>query len=581
MPKPWFHSLKLWSWLLLIGSLTFAGVHWKATVIGYYHRWTQNMHARRAAEAFERRDYEHAIIDGRRALDFDPFDIETNRIIAKSREAQGSDEAIPWRARLNIIRPGDPENSIAWARDALKAGAVETAEDALAGLKATDRTSAEYHDVAALLAIAKLNPATAESHWSTAVQLAPSSTDYRLKLAVIQANSNSEALRASSRKTLLDLAAIPEHRIVALRALIESTLTRQEFPEARKFADQLIASPDSLFSDRLRRLTVLRTQNASDAPQYLETLRDESLKDPEQLAHLLRWMNQEGLPLLVSDWVPALPPALVSRPPVCLAIAETYGRNRDWTKLRAFVEKASWKDFEHMRLAHLAHALENFGNVVAAETTWGRAITECHDKPNLLASLVRLAQSWRSDQWVEIALRRLSADERTPLWMLDAMWTVARKAGDSAELQRLSRLIVNARPKNPEARNNFIRLTLLRRGDEAATYNLAVNFFKESPKELPRAVTYSLSLFLQGRLLEAKETLAPFPESELRQPEPALYYGIYLHASGDTDKSQEFLKIARTGPLLRDEEELIGRVKRESRHNTLAPEPKLPPSAGK
>ena len=581
MPKPWFRSLKLWCWLLLVGSLTFAAVHWKGAMLGYYHRWTQNMHARRAIQAFERKDYEHAIIDGRRALDFDPFDIETNRIIAKSREAQGSDEAIPWRARLNIIRPGDVENSIAWALDALKAGAAETADDALSALKRADRNSAEYHDVAAQVAIAKLDPATAESHWSTAVRLVPSSADYRLKLAVIQANSNSEALRASSRKTLLALAEIPEHRIVALRALLESALTRREFPEAHEFADRLTSSPGSLFTDRLRRLTVLRAQDASDAPKYLETLRDESLKNPEQLAQLLRWMNQEGLPLLVSDWVPALPPEVVSRPPVCLAIAETYGRNRDWTKLRAFVDKTSWKDFEHMRLAHLSHALENFGNVVAAETTWGRAITECHDRPDLLASLVRLAQSWRSDQWVELALRRLSADERTPLWMLDAMWEVARKAGDSAELLRLSRLIVNARPKNPEARNNFIRLTLLRREDEAATHKLAAIFFKERPKELPRAVTYSLSLFLQGRLLEAKDTLASFPEPELRQPESALYYGIFLHASGDTAKSQEFLRLAHTGPLLRDEEELIARVKRESRHNTLAPEQKVPPPAKK
>lgn len=581
MPKkiagPWYRSMKLWLWLLVIISLVFAGFHWEPALLHQYHRWSQNMHARRAADAFERKDYEHAILDGRRALDFDPLDIESNRIIAKSREAQGSTEAIPWRARLNLIRPGDPENAIAWARDALNAGSIETAEAALEVLKPADRNIADYHDISARIAMAGTDPVQAESHWKEAVRLDPASEDYRLRLATLQVHSHSDAIRESAKNTLLSLIEIPRHRLTALRALIEDAINHRESSRARKLADQLISSPNARFNERLGRLTVLRTLDAPDAPEYLEQLRDESLHDPEQLSVLFRWMNHNDLPLLVSDWVPGLPDALISQPPVCLAVADAYGRDRDWPKLRAFVETAVWKDFEHVRLAHLSHALDNFGNVVAAEATWGRALAECRDRPERLAALVQLAQSWRWDAQAELTLRKLSTDDRTPLWVLDGLWEIARKSGDSEELHRLSRLIVKARPKNVAARNNFIRLSLLRRKDEGATHRLAAEFFEESPTEISRAVTHALSLFFQGRVLEAKEILRAFPDAELREPQAALYYSIFLQASGDFPMSAEFLEIARRTKLLHDEEELVARVKRESRFNTLSPLLKTPP----
>ncbi len=575
-PRPWFRTWKIWI-LALVVLLAGAGFLWRKPLLHTYRDWSKNMHARRAAQAFERKDYAHAILDGTRALEFDPFDAETNRIIAKSHEAQGSPNAIPWRARLNLVLPGDPENAIAWARDTLNAGEIDQAENALSVLKSADRNTADFHDISAQIAMAHADSAKAESHWTEAVRLAPASEDFRLKLASLQVLSHSEKVRAPAAKTLASLSEIPRHRPAALRSLIEDAVNRKEFPLARKFTDGLLATPGATFTDRLGRLSVLRAQDAPEAPQYLEQLRDASLQNPEQLATLLHWLNQNGLPLLVSDWAPALPPALVSQPPVCLAIADAYGRDHDWPKLRALVEKAVWKDYEHVRLAHLSRAQENSGTVVAAGTTWDRAMKECHGSPERLAALARLAQSWRWDARMELALRKLSADERTPLWVLDALWAIARKSGESGELHRLSQLIVKARPRNPIARNNFIRLSLLRHADEGETHQLASDFFKEAPDDISRAVTYALSLFCQGRVFDAKETLRKFPEPELRQVEPALYYGIFLQASGESEKAAGFLKLAQGRTLLRDEEELISRVKRESRFNTLAPSAK--PSA--
>jgi tetratricopeptide (TPR) repeat protein len=574
--KPWNRSRKLWVTLLILGALATAGIVWRKDLLYQYQQWTRGVHASRAASNLGKGDYDRAILDARRSLEFDPRDVEANRIIAKAHEAKGSLEAIPWRVRLNRISPGDVENALAWARGALKIGDADGAEDALAVLKPADRNSAAYHGIAAQIAKSRGDSAQAESHWSEAARLDPAGENHRLELAMVQLRSRSAVIRDAATKTLESLSAIPAHRCAALRALIEGAMNRRDFQRARELADRLIASPDASFSDRIGRLAVLRDQDAPDAPKYLEQLRDESLGNPEQLSTLLQWMNQHGLPLLVSDWMPGLPPALTSKPPVSLAVADAFGRGREWAKLRALTENAKWADFEHARLAHLARALENFGNVVAAETTWGRAVAECGEKPGRLAMLVRFAQAWRWDERAESTLRKLSADELTPLWVLDAMWAVAKKSGDAAELHRLSRLIVKARPKNPVARNNFVRLSLLRRSDEGTVRQLAAELFKERPTDITCAATQALSLFFEDKFYEAMKIMQSFPAAELREPEIALCYGILLHASGDSAGADEFLALARKTPLLREEEELIARVKRESRLNTLTPSAKKP-----
>ena len=573
---PRLRSRRLWFWILIAGAAGAACYIWRQALIEQYHHWSQGQYISRTTRDFEKGDYEHAILNGRAALIYDPFDVETNRIIAKSYEAQGSFEAISWRARLNLIKPGDVENALAWARDTLKAGDSEAAEDALAVLKPEDQDSAGYHECAARIAMLRGDFAKAESHWSEAIRREPASEDYRLNLATLQVRSHSPAVRAAAGQMLEKLGKLPKHRLAAHRALIEDAMNHQEFQRARDLADALVASPEARFTDRLGRLAVLRDQNAPDAQKYLEQLRDESLRDPDQFSTLISWMNQNGLPLLVSDWVPALPRELISKPPVSLLVADSYGHDRDWTKLREFVETATWKDFDQVRLAHLAHALENFGNVVAAEATWGRALAECHEKPDRLSMLVRLAQAWRWDERAESTLRKLSADEHTPLWVLDALWNISKKSGDSAELHRLSRLIVRARPKNPVARNNFIRLSLLRRLDEGATFDLAAGLFKERPTDIACATTYALALFFQEKVFDALQVMQSFPVAELREPEAAFYYGVFLQASGGSAKADDFLALTRGATRLRDEEDLLARVKRESRFNTLAPKPNAP-----
>jgi tetratricopeptide (TPR) repeat protein len=109
---------------------------------GRYQRWTGERAVARAQEFFAKGDFKHALLDARSALNFNPLDGDATRIVAKSLEAMGSRQAIEWRRRLNAISPGEPENVLALAKDAMKAGDMETAERTLSGLKGEDRNCA-------------------------------------------------------------------------------------------------------------------------------------------------------------------------------------------------------------------------------------------------------------------------------------------------------------------------------------------------------------------------------------------------------------------------------------------------------
>jgi hypothetical protein len=158
--------------------------------------------------------------------------------------------------------------------------------------------------------------------------------------------------------------------------------------------------------------------------------------------------------------------------------------------------------------------------------------------------------------------------------VLDALWGITLKGGNSEELQKLSRLIVKARPKNPAARDNFLWLSLLRHSDEGSIHSLVARLREEYPDDVKIARTYALSRFMQGKVFEAVSALEKFPPDALRAPGVALYYGVFLQSSGNSDKAAEYLALAENGPLLRDEQELLTKVKRESRLNTLVPKPR-------
>ena len=575
--KKWYQYWTLWiAIVLLLGYLAIG-----KRVIRRYDRWDAKRSVERAKVYFEKRDFKHAMLDARRALDVNPADVEATRLMAKSVEAIGAPGAEQWRNRLDSIIPGDSENVLAWAKDALKQGDLTTAERVLTTLKPAAQASPVYHDLSASIAIGRRDRAKAETHWEEAVRLDPKEERYELSLAVVRMESAKADVRAAAADTLRVMAGRTPKSMGALRALIADSMTVRDFKSAKEFADTLTADPRAMFSDKLMRLSVLRTSNDPLAPSYLTELRDASISKVADLTQLLVWMNAQNLAIMVEEWTPTLPADLVSKPPVCVVLAESSIKASRWPQLRALVEKGNWGEADYLRRAFLARALERLGDPEAGAAEWKEAVAASSsgsDAVVRLSALAKACKEWGWKEREEEVMWKMSGYYGCPRWALDALWEKALQRGDSAQLVVISRILAKANSKDIGLRNNYIFLSLLTRTEEGNPLQAAEELYTEHPNQPIITSTYALALYQKGMPDKAVAVMSALKPAELQEPQVALYYGIFLTAAGHAAKAEQYLRMGADWPLMAEEKALLTRVKVSGAKESASPDPDATPS---
>ena len=558
--KKWYQYWTLWLAVVLLIFYLFFGDRVKRR----YDRWDARRSAERAKVFFEKRDYKHAMLDARRALEVMPGDADATRVFAKSVEAVGAPGAVQWRNRLDSIVPGDVENVLAWAKDAVQDGDLVTADRVLKTLKPADRDNALYHDLSASIAMGNREIAGAESHWAEAVRFNPKEDRYRLSLAVVRLESRTPGVRASALAALNELIEKTPKSIGALRALIADAMRHADYAKARELADTLAAEPAALFTDKLIRLSVFRSLNEAEATSYLTSLRDSVISKPVELAQLLVWMNSHNLSIMVAEWMPSLPPEVASKPPVCVVIAEARLKASEWTKLRASIEKGNWQEVDYLRRAFLARTLERLGETEAGAAEWKEALSAALSSPDALLRLQGLAKAateWGWKERKEDVLWKMSAYYGCPRWALDSIWASALQRGDTGQLQTLSGIMAKSNSKDFGLRNNYIFLSLLTRTEEGNPLQAAEALYKEHPENPIIASTYALALYQRGKPENSVAILAALKPEELRDPQVAIYYGMFLTAIGRTAMAEEYLRLGAAWSLLPEEKAMLERVK--------------------
>ena len=274
---------------------------------------------------------------------------------------------------------------------------------------------------------------------------------------------------------------------------------------------------------------------------YLEALRNGALLNPDHIFRLVMWMNNNTLAMLAADWVATLPPDIASQPPVCVAAAEMYAKILDWSKLRRMVEKASWREVDYMRRAFLARSLERLGEPDKGAAEWKEAVSAARSSPDAhvrLDQLARMAQAWGWEgRWEEV-LWELSNSSQCPRWVLDALWGIVFKAGETAKMQKVASLIAKADPGGVTSRNNYVFLSLLLRTEEGDPHRAAKAIFEENPANPDVATTYALSLHQQGKTGEAIAVMSALKPEDLHSPRAAFYHGVFLITAGRADDAE-------------------------------------------
>ena len=546
---------------MLAAAAFFGGPKVKSRLL----RWNAGRQVRNAAEFIARKDYPSAILEARGALDADPMNPAATEVVAQMMEETGSAAvAAKWRNRFESIQPGDKKNILAWTSDLVKAGDAAGAGHILAMLQPVPKDDAGYHAVAASLAMAKRDTAGAERHWNEAARIEPQEDDYRLQLAALRLGSRNGATHDAAVAALEEFSRKPAKRPEALRALLGDATNYSDWDRAGKFADALVAEPGATFQDRLTRLATLRAMKSDDATAYLFELRDGALSTPGDLYLLCMWMNQRRLALLVSDWSRTLPPDVTGSPPVCVAIADAYVRGLEWRRLREFLGGRRWGEWDYMRRAFLARALERLNEADNSAREWNDGISAArsHGDPHLrLEKMAHLAIAWGWEQRAMDVMWPLTNSPDCPRWVLDALWKQSLARSDTVQLQKLAALLVQADSRSIAFRNNHAFFSLLVHSEDGNPHRQAERLFGENPGNADVAITWGLSLYERGRVAEAAAVTGGLTPAQLRQPQAALYHAIFLTAGGENAKAAEFLTIARGRQMYPEEKTLLDRAR--------------------
>jgi hypothetical protein len=132
---------------------------------------------------------------------------------------------------------------------------------------------------------------------------------------------------------------------------------------------------------------------------------------------------------------------------------------------------------------------------------------------------------------------------------------------DTQELYRVLLHLSELHPNDRPTLNNLAQISLLLNLNAERGHQLAREVHEQDPFNIHYASTYAFSLYLRDEPKKAVQLLASFPETKLRQPSIAAYFGIALAANGENGRAAEFLELGAKANLLPEERALLEKAR--------------------
>jgi len=523
-----------------------------------YKRHRETQAVEQAKSSLARGDYRGASLSARQALRLNPNSVEACGIVAGLAERARSPYALDWRRRIVDLAP-TVENKLMLASSALRAQAppYPLAVQVLEDLKDSAQNVAAYHAVAAELALRLKKTVEAQARFEQASRLEPTNELHRLNLAVLRLQSTNAADSAAARAALERLRASTNVGPVALRWLVAESLERNDLAAAERFSRQLLADPRSVPDDRLQHLTILQQAKDPEFGPYLASLQRNALTNAIEMYGVSAWMISNDRAGDALGWLTNCPTKVRWEQPVPLALVDCYLATKDWEGLETSLQGQKWGDLEFLRFAFLSRTAAELNQKLAADARWRTAVREAGDRLGPLTSMLSMATTWGRQQAKEDLLWQIAQRFPKERWALRELERSYFAAGNTRGLNKVYATMASYAPQNLVAQNNLAATSLLLRMNLAKAHQTAKELISQQPQEAIIASTYAFSLHLQGRTKEALAELAKLKTEALATPSVALYYGLLLSETGDTNKAIKYLGIAQKSNLLPEEKALL------------------------
>ena len=533
-------------------------------VIAYkqFRAWQQRRLIAEANALVDQGDYHRASLDARRLLQINPNSAEAFRILARLAEKAGLRSALDSRRRVMELGAATPTDLILLARAAVRFDDRPTAEVAMSKLPASAKETAEYHALLADIAFAQRDGVEMERQLSEAARLEPENKDYKMRLAALRLGATDRAMRAEGKRTLEEMQKDPALRREATRFLAEDALRLNLTLTALELARQLDSFPEKSFADRLLLLTALDAAKDNGFAAFLEEMKTTSAEDPERAAALLTWLNMHRREKEAIAWSGQVPPGVLGQKLVQIALSDSYVAAKDWTGLQRLVNSGNWGTVDCLRNALHARALRELGNASESASQWNEAVKKVSADARQALSLAETIEKWG---WRTEAIQLLWLAAKDPVKGEEALrmlYGYFAKTGDAENLYRVLLHQIELRPDDPNVQNNFAQLSLLLNLNTDRGQKVAREVYEKDPKNPAYVSTYAFALYATGDAKKALSTLETLSPEQLRKPEIAAYYGVFLAATGDQARAAEYLDLGEKAPLLPQEKALIEKARR-------------------
>jgi predicted Zn-dependent protease len=186
------------------------------------------------------------------------------------------------------------------------------------------------------------------------------------------------------------------------------------------------------------------------------------------------------------------------------------------------------------------------------------------DRLGPLTALLGIAASWAPQQAREDLLWQIAQRFPRERWALSELERLYSTAGNTHGLNKVYSTMTSYAPKNFAAQNNLAATSLLLKLNLTKAHELAKEVFDQHPDQAIVTSTYAFSLHLQGRTKEGLAVLQKLKPEALETPSVALYYGLLLSATGETNQASKYLVIAKKADLLPEEKALAAEAIRQN-----------------
>lgn len=506
---------------------------------GPYREWQKRQAVAEARARVEAGDHRGALLAFRRATQMSPGDIETWREVAEFLAGIGSGEVLVARKNLVRLAPEDTALRVALVAESLRQGATGEAREQLEALEPKAREEADYHRMAAALALMLGRTEEMEAHLQALVAAEPGDLAARHNLAALRLWGVDEVRVKEARAVLIDLLREPEWRVRAALELLKEAAASGSPAEADRAVAAVVRALNPAGAE-----AVLARVEPGEPPGWaglLEALRGAAAERANDAAAFAVWWSGLGAEREAEAWLGGLPADIAGNDAVRSVRAGLLVRTRELARLDAMLEDGAWGAVrrEVLSLAMAARLQAEAGARARADGTWGDAVGAAGGRVTDLRVLARLGGVWGEAGWSVQAMWPLAERHARERWVLDALRVLLATRRDTEGLWRLYSIWAVRAPEDTAVVATWVMLGALL--DRVNPTQAAAAERLRAEDGLGAALAVVATDWRRGRTEVAAAGLARLgPEAE-GQPKVDFWRAVVAVQAGDAAAAEAWL----------------------------------------